>query len=175
MAENYKHLYEQTKKMLTMYQDELIPGFRKEVEELKENLAESEKVVIQLRKQWQDAEMHICTMCGHFNHKADGNVVYGNQTCGEICGYPFCKEKFTPWIPVSERLPGENGDYLVFKGSSYGGWCEVAGFAKDGSEVDEYDLGGCENVWYDYDSEHGYIAFDSVTHWMPLPTPPKEA
>ena len=80
-----------------------------------------------------------------------------------ICIHPL-------WIPVSERLPGENGDYLVFKGSSYGGWCEVAGFAKDGSEVDEYDLGGCENVWYDYDSEYGYIAFDSVTHWMPLPS-----
>lgn len=82
------------------------------------------------------------------------------------------KKGITPlkWIPVTERLPGENGDYLVFKGSSYGGWCEVAGFAKDGSEVDEYDLGGCENVWYDYDSEYGYIAFDSVTHWMPLPS-----
>ena len=34
MAENYKHLYEQTKKMLTMYQDELIPGYRKQIEDL---------------------------------------------------------------------------------------------------------------------------------------------
>ena len=34
MTENYKHLYEQAKKMLTMYQDELIPGFRKKIEEL---------------------------------------------------------------------------------------------------------------------------------------------
>ena len=39
MAENYKHLYEQTKKMLTMYQDELIPGFRKKIEELEARLA----------------------------------------------------------------------------------------------------------------------------------------
>ena len=37
MAENYKHLYEQTKKMLTMYQDELIPGFRRQIEELEQN------------------------------------------------------------------------------------------------------------------------------------------
>lgn len=37
MAENYKHLYEQTKKMLTMYQDELVPGFRKQIEELENN------------------------------------------------------------------------------------------------------------------------------------------
>lgn len=78
------------------------------------------------------------------------------------------------WIPVSERLPGKNGDYLVFIRSPFGGWREVAGFAKDGGEVNEYDLGGCENVWYDYDSEYGYIAFESVTHWMPLPNPPKE-
>lgn len=34
MTENYKHLYDQTKKMLTMYQDELIPGFRKTIAEL---------------------------------------------------------------------------------------------------------------------------------------------
>lgn len=37
MAENYKHLYEQTIKMLTMYQDELIPGFRAKIEELEKN------------------------------------------------------------------------------------------------------------------------------------------
>lgn len=77
------------------------------------------------------------------------------------------------WIPVTERLPDKDGDYLIFKNSPYGGWCEVAGFAKDGGKVDEYDLGGCENVWYDYDSEYGYIGFDSVTHWMPLPEPPE--
>ena len=40
MAENYKHLYEQTKKMLAMYQDELIPGFRKKIEELENNQIE---------------------------------------------------------------------------------------------------------------------------------------
>lgn len=81
---------------------------------------------------------------------------------------------YNGWIPVTERLPEKDGDYLVFKRSHFGGWCRVASFAKDGAEVDEYDLGGCENVWYDYDSEYGYISFDSVTHWMPLPEPPKE-
>lgn len=34
MAENYKFLYEQTKKMLTMYQDEIVPGLRKIIEDL---------------------------------------------------------------------------------------------------------------------------------------------
>ena len=74
----------------------------KRIKELEAELAEREKVVIQLRKQWQDAEMHICTMCGHFDHKVDGNIVYGNRTCGEIVGYPYCADKFTQRMPVPE-------------------------------------------------------------------------
>ena len=31
---NYKHLYEQTKLMLEMYQDEIVPGLREKIEEL---------------------------------------------------------------------------------------------------------------------------------------------
>lgn len=72
----------------------------KRIEELEAELAKREEAVVQLRKQWQEAEMLICTMCGHFDHKTDGNIVCGNRTCGEICGYPYCKAKFTMWIPV---------------------------------------------------------------------------
>ena len=31
MAENYKHLYEQMKKMVAMYQDEIVPGMREQL------------------------------------------------------------------------------------------------------------------------------------------------
>lgn len=34
MAENYKFLYEQMKHMVTQYQDEIIPGFRKQLEKV---------------------------------------------------------------------------------------------------------------------------------------------
>ena len=71
----------------------------RQINELRAELEERERVVIQLRKQWQNAETHICTMCGHFDHKVDGNIVYGNRKCGEIVGYPFCAGKFTPCIP----------------------------------------------------------------------------
>ena len=37
MAENYKHLYEQMKKMVAMYQDEMVPGMRKQIEVLEKN------------------------------------------------------------------------------------------------------------------------------------------
>ena len=80
----------------------IIRKAREEIDKLEKQLSEREKVVIQLRKQWQDAEMHICTMCGHFDHKTDGNIVYGNKTCGEISGYPFCAAKFSPKMPLPE-------------------------------------------------------------------------
>lgn len=40
MAENYKRLYEQAKKMLVMYQDEIVPGFREKIEDMEKNMAE---------------------------------------------------------------------------------------------------------------------------------------
>ena len=68
MAENYKHLYEQTKKMLAMYQDELVPGFRKQIEELEKNQ-------VKVR----------CKDCLYYIPKVDGTV--GFCKCGEVCGY----------------------------------------------------------------------------------------
>lgn len=76
----------------------------KRIEELEAKLAEREEAVCNLRKKWQAAETHICTMCGHFDHKTDGNIVYGNKSCGELVGYPCCG-KFTPRIPVTEQIP----------------------------------------------------------------------
>ena len=79
------------------------------------------------------------------------------------------------WIPVTERLPEEDGSYLCFSQYCGSGWRSVRGFAKDGRKKDEYDFQRrWKNVWYDYDSEYGYCVIDSITHWMPLPEPPKE-
>lgn len=39
---NYKHQYEQVKKMLTTYQDEIVPGMRAKIEELESHLKELE-------------------------------------------------------------------------------------------------------------------------------------
>ena len=81
----------------------------------------------------------------------------------------------TKWIPVTERLPENDGRYLVRKKNFNTAWFDVLGFAKDGRKVDEYDFEReWENVWYRYDSEYGYVTTDSVTHWMPIPEPPKE-
>lgn len=79
------------------------------------------------------------------------------------------------WIPVTERLPDEDGDYLAIKAFGKQWWYDVTRFAKDGRKVNIYYFEReWENVWYFYDSELGYITTNNVTHWMPLPEPPKE-
>jgi len=61
------------------------------------------------------------------------------------------------WIPVTERLPEEDGMYLV-----HGKWSASGRKVTDTCEFYVHD-GYFRAAWN----------FD-VTHWMPLPEPPKE-
>ena len=78
------------------------------------------------------------------------------------------------WISIKDRLPEKDGAYLVTT-NSFGDRQSVKlrWFAKDGEDVDAYDLAGQKDVWYLYDIECGYVSIKTVTHWMPLPLPPK--
>ena len=78
------------------------------------------------------------------------------------------------WISVKDRLPEKDGTYLVTT-NSFGDRQSVKlrWFAKDGENIDAYDLAGQKDVWYLYDIECGYVSIKTVTHWMPLPLPPK--
>lgn len=72
------------------------------------------------------------------------------------------------WIPVTERLPGQEGRYLVVHPlHNRVPWVTVMYFGVP----DGYDKGIC---FYIADNEWGDIPCDYVTHWMPLPEPPKE-
>ena len=77
------------------------------------------------------------------------------------------------WIPVSERLPESNGAYLVHAGRRY---IDCVRFAKDLYAIDPYDFAirKGKSGFYIYDSEYGFDVYEGVTHWMPLPEPPKE-
>ena len=78
------------------------------------------------------------------------------------------------WISVDDRLPERDGAYLVtieYFGKSQG--IDIRYFTIDGEKVDEYELAGQKCVWFFYDSEYGHVPTDSVTHWLPLPEPPK--
>ena len=63
--------------------------------------------------------------------------------------------KIRRWIPVTERLPEEAGNYLTF--SVGGTWGQLSAV-----EISFWD---CKNFHVN--------SFTVVTHWMPLPEPPK--
>jgi len=70
------------------------------------------------------------------------------------------------WIPVSERLPdieaGCTGSALVL----------VCRYGAEAGPCIINTAYLCGEDWYD---ENGYYQFLGITHWMPLPAPPKEA
>ena len=72
------------------------------------------------------------------------------------------------WIPVTERLPEEEGRYLVYYGNGESPFVSSIRFApKDRKHIPK--------GWHRYDHEDGMITQNRyITHWMPLPEPPKE-
>ena len=74
----------------------------------------------------------------------------------------------TNWIPASERLPEEDGRYLVtFK---YGIKVCMVGYGSCKKTVLGYPIG---HGWYSLE-EAQYYAEDSIIAWMPLTEPYKE-
>lgn len=66
------------------------------------------------------------------------------------------------WIPCSERLPSEQGQYLVtFPLCNGEPWVYILSFNK--------------GKFYETDDEWGDVEYDDVTAWMPLPKPWKGA
>ena len=63
------------------------------------------------------------------------------------------------WIPITERLPEESGHYLIYViGGEFKQWSMVT-------------MAYYHKRFYYDDMEDN---FDQVTHWMPLPEPPKD-
>ena len=82
------------------------------------------------------------------------------------------------WIPVAERLPKEDGRYLVsYPLFNVKAWMRVAYFSTNLYYVDRYAFPGKGNKrpgFYYSDDEYGDVELQDITHWMPLPEPPKE-
>lgn len=74
------------------------------------------------------------------------------------------------WISVKDRLPEKDGKYLVCVGDS--GYYKIAAFSTDKTKENTYTERGYG--WSDYDCDYGFYEVKRVTHWMPLPEPPKE-
>lgn len=76
--------------------------------------------------------------------------------------------KVQEWISVDDRLPKTDGIYIVCDCRLNGNpWIHTAGFMKASSSW-------CELHGVYYDDGYGrYREQDKITHWMPMPHPPK--
>lgn len=74
------------------------------------------------------------------------------------------------WIPCSERMPEQDGEYLVFT--------EYEDVFKCTFDSNEENKWGFEQNYHDPDTlgwaGTTWTAVETVTHWMPLPEPPEE-
>lgn len=67
------------------------------------------------------------------------------------------------WIPCSERLPSESGEYI----------CTLPFGDNDNNEVYVWALSFYNGRFYDDDEEWGMTFYDDVIAWQPLPKPYK--
>ena len=68
--------------------------------------------------------------------------------------------KFGEWISVDDRLPNKNEEVLVYRGNHLG------------NLMNRYTYLG-NNQWEDDYGYWGETKNEGVTHWIPLPNPPK--
>ena len=111
-----------------------------------------------------------------------------DDDCISHCNFPPCSKcmyiadyliangvTVNEWRPASEP-PKEDGAYLVSLTSFSGKhtWQDVCKFANNLENVDAFDFKGIKRAgWYSY-KDGEYYEIDDITHWMPLPQPPKE-
>ena len=96
----------------------------------------------------------------------DTQMDYVDEIQMAITDMKICDANNAGWISVKDRMPNCNGIYLVWRPHYFGG--EI------GEPVVCYFDG--QNTWHDsYGVDFERILNpDDVTHWMPLPEPPKE-
>ena len=82
--------------------------------------------------------------------------------------YPYSR-----WIPVAERLPEVEDEYLVVVKYKYDHEKEYS-VDTDVAMYSPYQGGYIDNCWNTYNDWNEGQQYLHVTHWMPLPEPPKE-
>ena len=81
------------------------------------------------------------------------------------------------WINIKDKLPTENGKYLCCYSDAVNGSpiIEILYYTKNVCKICDYYFGDEDHAgWYYNDSEWGYSEMNTITHWAPLPTAPKE-
>lgn len=120
----------------------------------------------------------------------------GMDEVNEACRMGMEALERTRWIPCRERLPEPETEVLVvcrrggvsfvcpamyedgkmLRGESIWNWNEIEGYGLYSEEADDWFV---PEGWWEYrqfndDDVYNNIIDCAVTHWMPLPEPPKE-
>ena len=108
---------------------------------------------------------YSCGECPYWN----GSAMCKPELCNDAIACIDQLEKKTKWISVEERMPEHGTDVLVLTAPgtlSLGQNCVVAEYIHPRMEKS----GVFINFYAGYDDKN----ILAVTHWMPLPEPPKE-
>lgn len=120
----------------------------------------------------------------------------GMDEVNEACRMGMEALERTRWIPCSERMPEPETEVLVvcrrggfsfvcpamhengkmLRGESTWNWNEIEGYGLYSEEADDWFI---PEGWWEYrqfndDDVYNNIIDCAVTHWMPMPEPPKE-
>jgi hypothetical protein len=117
------------------------------------------------KKQIEEMARKMCR-----NYTPNGSCASDDDTCQLECAYGYCAERIycagyrkQEWISVDERLPEKDGRYLVAMKNGGNYHISTRRFKRTDPPI-----------WWKGHS-YGYWARHTggVTHWMPLPEPPK--
>jgi hypothetical protein len=87
------------------------------------------------------------------------------KDCGRSAGKMILPDEKHNWISVSDRLPSDFDNVLIWSN----------GMCVTGAYLVCVELGKpLQWIVNDWDESETTIKLDDVTHWMPLPEPPKD-
>lgn len=111
---NYKHQYEQVKKMLSMYQDEIVPGMMAKIEELESHLKElesNEPLTLEELRQMDGEPVWITFVSPTDTCPAHWRIwnTHEYQPCElEACGTVWMAYRRKPYV-----APVRSGEWLI--------------------------------------------------------------
>lgn len=114
---------------------------------------------------------HVMAMTGeklHSKSEIAAELAYRDTEIATLQARIAELEEAQRWIPVGERLPDVDARAM------FGHWADYPGSDKEWLWVASGELHEDGQYWFDFVDQYMEVRnWHTVTHWMPLPTPPE--